>query len=101
MCTLHNPHHTGHIENYKLHTVNLQLVALFPLLLALVQLFGSQTRAGWNGMEKRLVLLSHLCLQINVKLEPTIRKLRKSMLIFIDVDRPWHLTRVFKQNKPK
>lgn len=44
---------------------------------------------GWNGMEKRL-FLSQLCLQINVKLEPTI-----------DVDHPWHLTRICQQNKPK
>jgi len=30
MCNLHNPHHTGHIENRKQHTADLQLVALFP-----------------------------------------------------------------------
>ena len=29
VCSLHNPHHTGHIENYKQHTAGLQLVALF------------------------------------------------------------------------
>ena len=43
MCTyIYNPHHTGHIENDKLHTVDLQLVALFPLLLVFVQIF-----TGW------------------------------------------------------
>ena len=26
---LHNPHRTGHIENYKQHTADLQLMALF------------------------------------------------------------------------
>ena len=30
-CNLHNPHHTGHIENYKQHTVDLQLVASCPV----------------------------------------------------------------------
>ena len=30
MCNLHNPHHAGHIENYKQHAADLQLVALFP-----------------------------------------------------------------------
>ena len=44
---LHNPHHTGHIENYKQHTADLQLVALFPSHLVLVHFFGSQTQAGW------------------------------------------------------
>ena len=36
-CNLQNPHHiisnydhTGHIENHKQHTADLQLVALFP-----------------------------------------------------------------------
>jgi len=29
VCNLHNPHHTDHIENYKQHTVDLQLGALF------------------------------------------------------------------------
>ena len=37
MCNLHNPHHTGHIENYKQHTADLQLVALFPSHLGLIQ----------------------------------------------------------------
>ena len=40
---LHNPHHTGHIENHKQHTADLQLVALFPSLLVLIQFFGSKT----------------------------------------------------------
>ena len=44
MCNLHNP---GHIENYKQHTADLQLVALFLSHLVLVQFFGSQTQAGW------------------------------------------------------
>ena len=47
VCNLHNPHHTGHIENRKQHTADLQLVALFPSHLVLVQFFGSQTQAGW------------------------------------------------------
>ena len=46
VCNLHNLHHTGHIENHK-HTADLQLVALFPSHLVLVQFFGSQTQAGW------------------------------------------------------
>ena len=46
VCNLHNPHHTGHIENRKQHTADLQLVALFPSHLVLVQFFGSQTQAG-------------------------------------------------------
>ena len=29
MCDLHIPHRTGHIENYKQLTADLQLVALF------------------------------------------------------------------------
>ena len=28
VCNLHNPHRTGHIENYKQHTADLQLMAL-------------------------------------------------------------------------
>ena len=44
---LQNPHHTGHIENYKQHTAGLQLVALFLSHLPFVQFFGSQTQAGW------------------------------------------------------
>ena len=47
VCNLQNPHHTGHIENRKQHTADLQLVALFPSHLVLVQFFGSQTQAGW------------------------------------------------------
>jgi len=47
-CNLHNPHHTGHVENLKQHTADLQLVALFPLHSVLV--FGSQTQAGWWGV---------------------------------------------------
>ena len=30
VCNLHNLHRTGHIENHKQHTADLQLVALFP-----------------------------------------------------------------------
>ena len=30
VCNLHNPHRTGHIENHKQHSADLQLVALFP-----------------------------------------------------------------------
>ena len=37
---LHNPHHTGLIENCKQHTGDLQLLALFPSHLVLVQFFG-------------------------------------------------------------
>ena len=44
---LHNPHHTGHIENRKQHTAYLQLLALFISHLVLVQFFGSQTQVGW------------------------------------------------------
>ena len=44
---LHNPHHTGHIENRQQHTANLQLLALFPSHLVLVQFFGSKTQVGW------------------------------------------------------
>ena len=40
----------GHIENRKQHTADLQLVALFPSHLVLVQLFGSQTQAGLDGI---------------------------------------------------
>ena len=29
VCNLHNPDHKGHIETYKQHTADLQLVALF------------------------------------------------------------------------
>ena len=47
VCNLHNPHRTGHIENHKQHTADLQLVALFPSHLVLIQFFGSQTQAGW------------------------------------------------------
>ena len=47
VCNLHNLHHTGHIENHKQHTADLQLVALFPSHLVLVQFLGSQTQAGW------------------------------------------------------
>ena len=36
VCNLHNPHHTGHIENHKQHTADLQLVALFHSHLVLV-----------------------------------------------------------------
>ena len=25
VCKIHNPHHTGHIENHKQHTADLQL----------------------------------------------------------------------------
>ena len=44
---LHNPHYTSHIENHKQHTSDLQLVALFPSQLVLVQFFGLETQAGW------------------------------------------------------
>ena len=47
VCALRSPHHKGHIEKYKPHTADLQLVALSPLHLVLVQFFGSQTQAGW------------------------------------------------------
>ena len=36
MCNLHNPHRTGHIENRKQHTADLQLVALFLFLFNIV-----------------------------------------------------------------
>ena len=36
MCNLHNPHPTGHIENRKQHTADLQLVALFLFLFNIV-----------------------------------------------------------------
>ena len=39
--------HRLQLKNYKLHTVDLQLVALFPLRLVLVQFSVSQTRVGW------------------------------------------------------
>ena len=39
--------YTGHFENHKQHTADLQLVALLPSHLVLVQFFGSQTQAGW------------------------------------------------------
>ena len=39
VCNLHNPHHTGHIENFKQHTADLQLVALFLSHLVLVQFY--------------------------------------------------------------
>ena len=32
---------------HKQHTADLQLVALFPSHLVIVQFFGSQTQAGW------------------------------------------------------
>ena len=47
-CNLHNPHYSGHIENYKQHTADLQAVALFFSCLVLVQLSGPQTQAGWR-----------------------------------------------------
>ena len=47
VCNLHNLHHTDHIENHKQRAADLQLVALFPSHLLLVQFFGSQTQAGW------------------------------------------------------
>ena len=40
-CNLHNAHHTGHIENSKQHTADLQLVALFPPHVVLVQFSSS------------------------------------------------------------
>ena len=46
VCNLHNPHQTGQIENHKQHTADLQLVALFPSHLVLVQFSGSETQAG-------------------------------------------------------
>ena len=36
VCNLHKQHHTGHIENLKQNTADLQLVALFPSHLVLV-----------------------------------------------------------------
>ena len=30
VCYLHKVHRTGHFENYKQHTADLQLVAMFP-----------------------------------------------------------------------
>ena len=48
-----NPYHTGHIkriDNYKQHTADLQLVALFFSHLAPVQLSGSQTQARLDGV---------------------------------------------------
>ena len=42
VCNLHNPHYTGHIENYKEHTL-----AFFLSHLVHVQFSGSQTQAGW------------------------------------------------------
>ena len=36
---IHNLHHTGDIENHKQHTADLELVALFPSHLVLVQFF--------------------------------------------------------------
>ena len=47
VCYLHNAHRTGHFENYKQHTADLQLVAMFPCHVVLVQFFGSQTQVGW------------------------------------------------------
>ena len=49
---VHDPHHTGtgHTGNYKQHTADLRLVALFLSHLVLVQFFGSQTHAGWWGV---------------------------------------------------
>ena len=46
VCILHNLHHTGHIENHKQHTADLQLVALFPSHLALDHFFWL-TNTGW------------------------------------------------------
>ena len=39
LYSLHNPHHTGDIENHKQHTDDLELMALFPSHLVLVQFF--------------------------------------------------------------
>ena len=45
VCNLHRMHHTGHIGNYKLHTVHLRSVALLLSNSVLVQFFGWQTQA--------------------------------------------------------
>ena len=47
MCNLHNTHRTGHIENYRQHTADLQLVALFPWHLVLVHF--SAHKHGLDG----------------------------------------------------
>ena len=46
VCNLHNPHHTGHIENYKKHTANLPLVAFFSFTLSSCSIF-RLTNTGW------------------------------------------------------
>ena len=48
VCSPHNPHHTGHIENYQQNTADLQLVALALPHLILVQFSGPQTPVGWR-----------------------------------------------------
>ena len=50
VCNLHNPHHTGHIENYKQHTAGLHIGGFVFFFTFSSRLIFRLTNIGWMAM---------------------------------------------------